>query len=1138
MPTLVRDFSLFAEPLIREVVGSCANVANLPLRDYNEFIQTGMEAIFQQEIPINFQNNIFLKFNKVRAEKPMFEGKKLTPDWAMKSKMTYSSLISVMATFVECQDGRERILCQRRIPLFHLPVMVGADNCWERETVRDMKGFFIINGTCRTLISFIRPNYNMALVSPIRKRGNAKIECDFRSLHNDLTNLIRVLRDNEGFFTVSVPFIKTALSAGQVLCAMGNPWTGEDLTPADLPIIQHFLQFNEQAMCRLVQQMTHEEKREQTQDYLWTRDEAIAVMIIQIEKTIKEKRLPENLRRELGTEIFVQTGFGSLTTNARYILYMMRLTEMSADDRRPFDDKDSLINKRVDTCFEHLTQLIRGLFRRNVCKSLARSAQELLDHHNIGPDMFDAFSDIIKETQITTKIQSCFATGNWDVKGGAFKQAKNYVREGVSQLLAQQNMIQFVSHMRRTTHPIATDSINMKINQPRLFHSSQTGFLCPFETPEGGTVGIVCNFAMSAQTTLPFDPFVTADIIRSVDPFVSIDRMPDSFCDTLVLLNGIILGYTNDPDTFVTRLRERRRLGHFPHHGAIVWLMKEKEIRCHVDGGRLVRPLFVVSEGNKLLYRGESLAQALDNRSVALVDVAELDTATVAMTLQDLERANPTLTRFHYMELHPCFLFAENSASTSFSNCNQAPRNLYVTSMRKQAMGVPLSDNDANSYSLNYPQNAITSTFFQRLVFGQHPMGANVVVASITDQGYNQEDAIILKKGSIERGLFNVEYFHVIVDREKGSGGKDPSKKQQNRNRHLNARLEHWEPVPDEIKNSQFIHHDLDERGIILPHNQRITTRRHLPLEPMQVLVSKRGIHRVDVHGKMVDVEIDKSLVLKSSEQGCFVHKVEVSRDADNLTICKITLRYSHKPEVGDKLASAHGQKGVIGAIYADEDMPFTPDGIIPDILINPHAFPSRMTINYLMDGFLGVLASVSGLCDTTPFEHDYVKEVQEIKEQVEERKLQDMYCGKTGRKIKVNLQIVYYYALSQLVGRKVYARGSASSGPVDSVRQPVSGRSREGGLRFGEMERDVLLAHGASRSLFDRLFTCSDAWTETVCRSCRTFSGTKNCHMCGSSEDTLSVDLNFATKLLCERITSMTGKISLTVDPIEIDCL
>jgi len=1182
MTCFVRNFNPPTLKLIEEMLAVEATPHH-HLAHYNLFIEQGdLEFIVEQEVPIKIRPNLFLKFHNVRLAMPYFYDEKedtmapLYPDNAILSKRSYSGVVSAEATLCSLAKDTYVPLESRRVDLFKLPIMVGSNRCFLKDAVQEnalLGGHFIINGTTRTAIPFIRPNYNMCLVSEIKNDEKYKYQNEFRSRHHDLSILVKVYRDNEGYLFCSLPYIKSRLPAGLVLCAMGYPLDSvleEKVGLASSPTpmrkchvtpLQKFLAFNEQSMQRLVQQMTHDDKLGQEEAF-WTPDEAIDCIVKLLERSHIHKTAAK-LRQELGSEIFVHVGFGYFDVNSAYICYMLRLLEKTALGQRTCDDKESLANKRIDTCHDHMAQLVRSFFRR-ACKNLTQhfvklkqaeppaivpakrrkhakleqvvQADEFEGRATVAPPLsfdriFEEIGQVTQNFNITNKIQGCFSTGKWDVSSKFQVQKQSYMREGVSQVLAQQNQLQRISHMRRVTQPIATDSINIKIHNPRQYGPTQNGFICPYETPEGGTVGIVCNFALSAQASLPFNPFVALAVVRKCGSFrAALDG------SVVVSINGRIVGSVQNGYTFLRELRALRNDGHLPFDVSICHLIDEMEVRIHVDGGRFTRPLLVVGPDNKPLWtETQSYAEAKQTGTLRYVDAAELDLAVVAMDSATLERGTKEGVRYDFLEVHPTFLLGHNASLTNYSNCNQAPRNSYLCSQGKQAMGANLiRTHDTNAFILRYSQAPLVSTMYHRLLkFDQQPSGCNLMVAVMTCRGFNQEDSVVLNKGAIDRGLFSVDLYHVITDREKSGSKEGGGSSSRAKTNYLNMqKVERWERVPDAIKNPQYLHTDLDERGIVLPHNKRESARRGIPLAPFQVLVSKKLTKKVDHHGKWMDVTIDQSLYLKSADAGAFVDTVETDMDADGLSVVRITLRYPHVPEVGDKVASAHGQKGIIGAVYAEEDMPFAADGSRPDLIINPHAFPSRMTINYIMDMAMGLLACKEGRVDATPFEHNVQSELELLHELGIPKEGITLYDGRTGEKFPTPIFMgpCYYHVLSQLVSKKMYARGNASSGPVDAVRQPVSGRSREGGLRFGEMERDCVIAHGAAATLDDRLVKCYDEWTQVYCNHCRDMTSGIACHICGRRDGTRSVKLGFATKILHHRLQSMGVKLACRV--------
>ena len=975
--TLAKDFQPPTLRLIEDIIQPHV-VPSHHMGHFNSFITDGdLEGIIEQEVPIQITSSKYVTFCNARFEPcrhfNQSTGKEepLLPYTALLTKQTYAGIVSADA--VICEKTADNVLLRldkRRVDLFQMPMMVGSTHCNVKEKVLGKTypgGHFIINGTPRVLIPFVRPNYNIPLVSSGKNDDKFHFLCEFRSRHQDLSILVQVKRDSEGYIFFSLPYIRSKLPAGLVLCALGYPFEeivknykkkdfedDEDMcdkeqvdedsvrsyTKEDMEELAHFLGFSPTSMDKLMQQMCHDED-----GHIFTSDEGFARLHKFLGKSKIEKSL-DKLKQELKGEIFVHTGFGSFSVNAIYLLYMMRILEETAMGKRIVDDRESLIHKRVDTVHHHLGQLIRPFFRKS-CKLLKEHFDKLKVASGTkvkGVDPFLPPSSMMKGemthdkifTEIQTsmenapmsgRIQTCFSTGRWDVSSN-FKK-NSYVREGVSQVLTQQNLIQRLSHMKRVTQPIDTNSINVKIHSPRLFSPSHVGFIDPYETPEGSTVGIVCNLACSVQISLGFSSFIAIDRVKQSSHLIQGFQVLPKGRVTLVLIDGLLIGSTDVPELLMQDLIRFRFLGHLPKDAAIV--RHDSEIRISVDEGRFIRPLIVLKNNIPVWNQEMSLAQAIECRAVAYVSAEELDTALIAMTLQDLEEMTNDGVSVDYLEIHPTFLLSENSNLTNYSNCNQAPRNTYVTSMRKQSVGVPFPGTlDTNSYTLHYPQKPLVSTLHHRLLgFDEEPLGSNPVVAVMTIGGWNQEDSVVVNKASIERGLFNTTWMHVITEREKGV--KDGSKRQKTAKTlsaqspfHL-SKNERWELLADELKNPQHLHTDLDERGIILPHSKRSPERRNIPLATFQVLISKKGIKKVEQAGKWVEVCFDASRVVsKGSEAGGFVDSVDVAMSPEGLTIVHITLRFPKIPEVGDKVASSHGQKGIIGKVYAQEDLPTT----------------------------------------------------------------------------------------------------------------------------------------------------------------------------------------------------------------------
>ena len=307
----------------------------------------------------------------------------------------------------------------------------------------------------------------------------------------------------------------------------------------------------------------------------------------------------------------------------------------------------------------------------------------------------------------------------------------------------------------------------------------------------------------------------------------------------------------------------------------------------------------------------------------------------------------------------------------------------------------------------------------------------------------------------------------------------------------------------------------LDENGIICKGMEVNTD--DILIGKVLKIISKNGN----------ETEKDISITAKKSETGV-VDRIIITKSETGYKLVRIIIRNHRIPEVGDKLSSRSAQKGTIGAVFRHEDLPFTSQGIVPDLIINPHAIPSRMTINQLMETALGKWGCFSGEeCDASPFTKGSINAGDEIC-----RKLSSVgFCGKgwevmrngmTGEMFKARIFIgpTYYQRLKHMVKDKIHSR---SRGHVTMLtRQPLEGRSRNGGLRFGEMERDAMISHGTSRFLKERLFEMSDPYQVNICEKCGNIVfSTKQCYIC-KRDDPITVNFPYSAKLLSQELISM----------------
>jgi DNA-directed RNA polymerase II subunit RPB2 len=466
-----------------------------------------------------------------------------------------------------------------------------------------------------------------------------------------------------------------------------------------------------------------------------------------------------------------------------------------------------------------------------------------------------------------------------------------------------------------------------------------------------------------------------------------------------------------------------------------------------------------------------------------------------------------------------------------FPDHNQSPRNTYQSAMGKQAMGIYATNFivrlDTLAHTLFYPQKPLVCTDAMKyLHFREMPAGQNVCVAILCFTGYNQEDSVIMNQSAIDRGLFRSVFYRTYSTAEEKSAGR-PQQLLEKPNERSCANYRHG-----------AVYDNLDNDGLITPGT---------PVTGRDILIGKTSplstLEEIVTHGAARQRSYDRadaSVQMRSTESG-MVDQVVLTTNKDGVRMAKVRVRSVRVPQIGDKFSSRHGQKGTMGMSYRQEDMPFTVEGVVPDIIINPHAIPSRMTIGQLIECLLGKVAAVTGdEGNATPFINDVT--VETVSSTLhgcgyQHRGNEVLYSGHTGRKLDamVFLGPTYYQRLKHLVDDKVHAR---ARGPLQLLtRQPAEGRSRDGGLRFGEMERDCMISHGAAQFLREKLFFQSDRFRVHVCDICGLFaeanlsSKTFNCRSCKNTTRISQVWMPYACKLLFQELMAMAIVPRMIVD-------
>jgi DNA-directed RNA polymerase II subunit RPB2 len=517
-----------------------------------------------------------------------------------------------------------------------------------------------------------------------------------------------------------------------------------------------------------------------------------------------------------------------------------------------------------------------------------------------------------------------------------------------------------------------------------------------------------------------------------------------------VMLNGRIVGWTSQPDLLYKQLRGAKVCGRISVFSGVVWDLLVNEVRVNTDAGRYVRPLLVVDRLSDM-PRGEALRrlswpELLLSGVVEFLDVEESNNSMIAMRPADLLKGNKGSLRrieFTHLEIDPSLALGVTAGSIPFSDHNQAPRNTYQSAMGKQAVGVHCTNfgvrMDTIAHVLHYPQRPLVQTKVARLV--NHdllPSGINAIVAIACYTGFNQEDSVILNQSAVDRGLFCSTVTKTY--------------KEYNIKNHSNGEEEFFtNPDPDTTRNMRPYNYDKLAPDGFVPENTMV--------QGGDVIIGKCMPNKANSQITFKDT----SVALKANERGfvdrnCCNDSYCINVNGDGYVFAKIRVRSIRVPTIGDKFATREGQKGTAGIVYRQEDMPFSPStGITPDVIMNPHAIPSRMTIGQLLECIMGKAACALGTCgDSTPFTDASVEGIAKVllEQGMEPYGDELLHNPRTGHQMPVRIFMgpTYYQRLKHMTCDKVHARGA--SGPVVLLtRQPAEGRSREGGLRLGEME-------------------------------------------------------------------------------------
>jgi DNA-directed RNA polymerase II subunit RPB2 len=1108
--------------------------------DYNKTLNK-----YNLELFINFDNfNIYRPqiHENNGATKLMFPQEARLRNFTYASNMTIDINIKYIIRNGETLENVQSI--HKKLPkilIGKLPIMLRSnicvlnqyghiDNNISGECKMDPGGYFIINGSEKTCLAQERAAENQVYCFDISKNNSkwtmmAEIKSvpDWKCISPKQISMM-ISSKNNGFghnICIQIPRIKQPIPLFIIFRALGVV-SDKDICKKivlNLETSEH----NEKILEELKASIVESNK-------ILTKESALAYItqFVMYTPMHVDKETGNRKKAEFTVEVMNNDLFPHCSTLEQKIYFLGYMTNKLLKCYFGFintDDRDAYINKRIDLTGTLLNNLFRNYFNKlvkDMQKQIIReinngSWRSTEDYSNI-INLTNIYK-IIKSNTIENGLKRALATGDFGIK------QVNSNKVGVAQVLNRLTYVSSLSHLRRINTPIDKSG---KLIPPRKLHNTSWGFLCSAETPEGGSIGVVKNLSYMSHITIPSNSIGLYDFIEPhIEVFgkLDVDEIDEH---VKVFINGTWVGISKAPVELYNSLKLKKFKGIINIYTSIIFDYKNKEIKVCNDAGRLTRPLLRINNNELLIEKSDCLRLrkgeiswedlitdiTLDKTIIEYIDPLEQNHSMIAMEPKYLrEIKEPNIHKYTHCEIHPSTIFGIIASCIPFPEHNQSPRNTYQCAQGKQAMGMYVTnfDNrmDKTAYVLTYPMRPLVDTRVMNLIqLNQIPSGCQVVVAIMTHSGYNQEDSILFNKGSIDRGLFQATIFHTEKDEDKKIHGDEEIR---------------CKPDQSKTKGMKFGNYNKIGANGVIPENTLVENRDIIIAKVLPIKENRND------HTKLIKYE-DQSIIYRTIEES-YIDKNYIDRNGDGYNFCKVRIRTLRKPVIGDKFSSRHGQKGTIGNIIPEEDMPYTQGGIKPDIIINPHAIPSRMTIGQLKETILGkVLLQLGLFGDGTAFGkhdvNDICKELQKVG--FESNGNEILYNGLTGEQLETSVFIgpAFYQRLKHMVNDKQHSR---SIGPmVNLTRQPAEGRSRDGGHRFGEMERDCMVSHGASRFTKGRLYDASDAFSVYVCKLCgmiASYNDEKHIHHCRTCDNRVDfdyVEIPYACKLLFQELITM----------------
>ena len=846
----------------------------------------------------------------------------------------------------------------------------------------------------------------------------------------------------------------------------------------------------------------------------------------------------EKYALEILTDYFLpHVGETNYIEKAYYLGYMVFKLLCTSYGLELPTDRDNLKYKRLEpfgVLFNDLFLEYYKMQQKHIYQEFDRRVYFNLStyEHDLPSLIFANYREIFSERLVDQGVKKAF-------KGGWGAQAHTR-RVGIVQDLNRLSFNASLCHLRKINLPLDSSS---KVVGPRILHSSHWGYFDFIDTPDGANIGLHKTFAITAYMTRGYSRKTIIDWMREnihVRPITDFNPIILSTM-TKVFVNGHWAGVVDNPFESVSKMRLYRRSGLIPLHTSVAFNIRNNAVEVYTDAGRFTRPILykdditgkwafdlsktVVDKLKNGDFSWEELvtgfnAKRADMKSeykindvairrlsdlypgvgdeteptqfekflkyksiIEYIDPNETEHSLIAQNWKDWENNSDKHTRYSHMEIHHSFLFGIMCNQSIFAETNPAARVSFSCSQSRQACSVYHSNfhvrMDKTAIVLNYGQTPLLKTrLLQHIDREEHPYGENVIVAIMCYTGYNVEDAILVNEGAIKRGLFNTTYYTVYSEHEeRKKGHQEGSTAAQGTVEGfiVDKRFTNIESEPSVIGLKPG--HDyskLDRNGLI---------KENTPVDDKTIIIGYTSNSATKP-----GTRVDASKTTKKGQLG-IVDKAFITEGEEGERIAKVRIREMRIPNLGDKMASRAGQKGVVGLVIPEADMTFTKDGLKPDLIINPHALPTRQTIGHLVECLIGKVCTMyGGFSDCTAFNNEgskaalYGRLLPEVGFHSSGHDI--MYNGMTGEQIETEIFIGpnYYMRLKHMVKDKINYR---ALGPRTALtKQPVSGRANDGGLRIGEMERDSVIGHGISEFLRESMMERGDDYQMVVCNT------------------------------------------------------